>query len=235
VITVDFARLNLRGGMRVLDAGCGTGRHLAEAFRREGVAVVGLDRNGEDLVKAGNLMRLLEREREGGPWLVCRGDVTSLPFRDGAFDVVVCSEVLEHVRDADAAVRELVRVLKPGGSLAVSVPRFFPELVCWSLSRAYHEEEGGHVRIFTRRELLGLLEGAGTRCRHVSYRHALHSPYWWLRCLVGHKNDVALPVRLYRRLLEWDIVRGPAWVRMIDALLNPLIGKSIVLYLEKGS
>jgi SAM-dependent methyltransferase len=235
VITVDFSRLNLEPGARVLDAGCGQGRHLGEAFRREGVSVIGIDRKREDAVKARNLLRLMAQEGEGGrgSWVVCEGDVRSLPFSDHTFDLVVCSEVLEHIEEDEQAIAEISRVLKPGGLLAVSVPRFFPEKVCWAISRTYRTDPGGHVRIYRRQELLERLEGAGLTCIGTGWAHALHSPYWWLKCLVGVHNDQAWPVRLYHRFLVWDIVKRPWLTRTLDRLLNPLIAKSWVLYLTK--
>jgi SAM-dependent methyltransferase len=165
---------------------------------------------------------------------VARADVTCLPFRDASFDVVVCSEVLEHIADNRLAAAELSRVLKPGMHMVVSVPRFLPERICWALSRAYHEEPGGHIRIYRKRELRHLLEDTGATCWRIRYRHALHSPYWWLRCLVGHKNEKFPLVRLYRRFLEWDILSGPPLTRFLEKLLNPLMAKSIVYYLRKG-
>jgi ubiquinone/menaquinone biosynthesis C-methylase UbiE len=232
MLTVDFDEMALRPGMRVLDAGCGGGRHLCEAFRRPGVEVVGIDLCMEDLTRARGFLHLMAAE-QAGRWLVCRGDVQQLPFKDHSFDVVVCSEVLEHVADNRAAVGELARVLRPGGQMAVTVPRFYPERVCWALSRAYHEEPGGHIRIYCKRELLSLLTQTGLQGLKTRYRHALHAPYWWLRCLVGHKNETFWLVKAYRMFLEWDIVRKPALTRSLERLLNPLLGKSLVVYLKK--
>ena len=233
MLTVDFKQIPLKAGMGVLDAGCGSGRHLCEAFRTPGVAVVGVDMKWDDLCKAKGFLTLMARE-QGGHWMVSRADITRLPFADGSFDVVVCSEVLEHIADNRTAIAELIRVLKPGGNLAVTVPRFLPESVCWLLSEAYHREPGGHIRIYKKRELLALLEEAGARCRMIRYRHGLHSPYWWLKCLVGHKNEKSPLVKAYKRFLEWDIVRRPSLTALLDMILNPLIGKSIVFYLKKG-
>ena len=233
MLTVDFTAIGLKPGMRVLDAGCGSGRHLCEAFRRPGVEVAGADLNWADLCKAKGFLSLMAREKPG-KWIVTNADILNLPYADGSFDVVVCSEVLEHLPDGAAAVRELVRVLKPGGDLVVTVPRFFPERICWVLSAAYHHEPGGHIRIYKKGELMSLLEEAGARCWRIRYRHGLHAPYWWLRCLVGHKNETSQPVRLYRRFLEWDILRHPPLTTMMDKILNPLIGKSIIFYLKKG-
>jgi len=234
MITVDVCKMGIKRGMKVLDAGCGAGRHLCEAFREEGVEVVGIDLNLEDLRKAHGLLHLMAEEK-GGSWLLIRGDLTKLPFRDGAFDAVICSEVLEHIPENREAIKELVRVLKPGGTLGVSVPRFFPERLCWALSEAYHSEKGGHIRIYRKGELIKLLESAGTKCEKIHYRHALHSPYWWLTCAVGHKNDDFPLVKAYRKFLEWDIMKKPFITRALETLLNPVLAKSIVYYLRKVS
>jgi SAM-dependent methyltransferase len=165
---------------------------------------------------------------------VVRGSGYTLPFATHAFDCVIISEVLEHLRDDDAALRELSRVLRPGGTLAVSVPREGPEAVCWALSRAYRNTPGGHVRIYRRAALQEKLRAHGYRIFASHFAHALHAPFWWLRCLVGINKPDALPVRIYHRLLVWDLMQRPAVTRIADRLLNPFIGKSIVLYAVKG-
>ena len=233
MLTIDIDKLDLKPGMRILDAGCGAGRHLCEAFRGNGIDVVGIDLKWEDLEKTRSFLCLMSAECNGR-WLVSQGDVTRLPFKDEAFDAVICSEVLEHIPDNQAAVRELVRVLKDGGPLAVSVPRFLPEKICWMLSDAYHHEPGGHIRIYRKTEMLNLLKSAGTSCWGIRYKHALHSPYWWLRCFVGHKNDDSPSVNLYKKFLEWDIIHHPTLTRLLDQLLNPVLAKSIVYYMRKG-
>ena len=236
MLTVDFSKLDLKPGFKVLDAGCGGGRHLSEAFRARGVSVVGIDLNRNDALKAHNTTKIMRHEGEdgGGASLVMVSDVTRLPFKDASFDIVICSEVLEHIPDHGQAIAEIIRVLKPGRPLAVSVPRYMPERICWALSEDYHNEEGGHIRIYRTRELIRLLEKAGTTCVDTGWAHALHSPYWWIKCMVGHKNDSALLVRLYHKFLVWDIMKKPLLTRTLDKLLNPLIAKSVVLYCKKG-
>jgi SAM-dependent methyltransferase len=236
VLTVDFTKLDLKPGTFVLDAGCGAGRHLSEAFRLKGVHVVGIDLNRDDALKAHNTIKIMRHEGEdgGGSAQIFVSDITRLPFAGESFDIVICSEVLEHIPDHGQAAREIIRVLKPGKSLVVSVPRYLPERICWALSKDYHTEKGGHIRIYRKRELIGLLESVGARCIDIGWAHALHSPYWWIKCLVGHKNEDSLPVKLYHKFLVWDIMKKPLLTRIMDMLLNPLIAKSIVLYLKKG-
>ena len=69
---------------------------------------------------------------------------------------MICSEVLEHVDSPQKSIEELIRVLRPGGILALSVPRYLPELICWKLSKEYSKTPGGHVRIFRHNQLKNL-------------------------------------------------------------------------------
>ena len=127
-----------------------------------------------------------------------------------------------------------MRVLKPGGNLVVSVPRFLPEKICWILSKAYYNANGGHVRIYKRETIAALFENQGLCPLGTHFAHSLHTPYWWLKCLVGPGRKDSRPVNLYHRLLTWDIMEKPKITRMLDALLNPILGKSLVLYFKKG-
>ena len=162
-----------------------------------------------------------------------QGDALALPFADETFDRVICSEVLEHIPDDLGAMAELARVLRRGGTMAITVPRRGPERVNWALSDDYHNVPGGHIRIYSRRVLEGRLTSVGLRVTGHHHAHGLHSPYWWLKCLVGTTNDTNWIVRQYHRLLVWDIMKHPALTRYAEALLNPLIGKSLVVYLER--
>jgi SAM-dependent methyltransferase len=157
-------------------------------------------------------------------------DALALPFADASFDAIICSEVLEHVPHYARALGEIARVLKPGGVLALSVPRFGPEWLCWALSDAYHTVEGGHLRIFRAKKLRAEVERTGLSFQGSHWAHALHSPYWWLQCLLWTRRDRALVVRAYHRLLVWDMLKRPLTTRVLDRSLNPLIGKSVVMY-----
>ncbi len=236
MLTAKYEQLGLRSGDKVLDLGCGFGRHAFEAARR-GANVVALDA-GRDEVEgvAGTFAAMVEAgELSVGSMHanVVQGDALHLPFGDGTFDRVICSEVLEHIPDDLAAMRELARVLRPGGTMAITVPRFGPELVNWALSDEYHNVPGGHIRIYRRSVLNERLSSTGLLVTGHHYAHGLHSPYWWLKCFVGTTNDEHRLVRLYHRLLVWDIVKAPALTRYAERVLAPLMGKSVVVYLKK--
>jgi len=235
LLTVDFDRLGLRAGDRVLDMGCGAGRHAFEVFRRGG-DVVAFDQDADELAGVLDLfgaMREAGEVPEGAEADIKEGDALALPFADEEFDRVVAAEVLEHIPDDTAAIAELVRVLRPGGTIAVTVPRWLPERICWALSDAYHEVEGGHVRIYTGDELVDKLTAAGLEYDGRAHVHGMHSPYWWLKCAVGVDDDQHPLVKAYHRLLVWDIMKKPLLTRLADRVLDPLVGKSLVLYLHK--
>jgi SAM-dependent methyltransferase len=162
-----------------------------------------------------------------------KGDALDLPYADGTFDCVIASEILEHLPEDDRAIAELVRVLKPGGALAITVPRWLPEKVCWALSDEYHANEGGHIRIYRADALRDKVLAHGLRLTNAHHAHALHSPFWWLKCAVGTSKNDHPAVAAYHRLLVWDMVEQPWITRTAESLLNPLIGKSVALYFRK--
>jgi SAM-dependent methyltransferase len=232
VLTIDLERFPIRSGDVVLDIGCGSGRHGFASLRR-GATVVSVDLDPDSLQGVRTMSAAMAHNRQTPPHssnhCLC-GDATRLPFANGSFDIVIASEVMEHIRADEAALAEFLRVLKPGGRLAVSVPRTWPERVCWFLSSDYHNEAGGHVRIYRNQELRAKLRDAGFAVWGQHHAHALHSPYWWLKCAVGmRKEDAPLP-RLYHRLLVWQIRSAPTLLDALEHALDPFMGKSLVVY-----
>jgi SAM-dependent methyltransferase len=235
MLTVDFTRLELQPGDRVLDLGAGGGRHAFEAMKRGGV-VTALDYSAADLKEVeatcGGMLDAGEIK-----WTsyagVCNANALDLPFPSGAFDRVITSEVLEHIWDDERAIREMVRVLRPGGRLAVTVPTRWPERVSWALNWRYHDTPGGHVRIYRQHELEQQLEQAGLYLRGSHHAHAFHSPYWWLKNVYGLDNVSATPVRRYHDFLVWCIEHHDSQVARAERWLNPVLGKSLVVYGEK--
>jgi SAM-dependent methyltransferase len=142
--------LALPAGLRILDAGCGSGRNMVALARRG--AVTGVEPAAASLQVA--------RERAVGA--VVPGSLDEpLPFPDGAFELAVALDVLEHVEDDGAALRELARVIAPGGRLLVTVPQYG-----WLWGE--HDVLAHHHRRYTRALLLDRAGAAGLRCERAT-------------------------------------------------------------------
>src|ERR1700694_4954563 len=139
-----IADIGLPASARILDAGCGSGRNMLEMARRGNVAGVELSSASAELARA----------RESGE--VIEGSVMELPFEDGSFDLATSLDVIEHLDDDLGSLRELRRVVAPGGSLLVTVPAY-PWL--WS----HHDEINHHRRRYTRRSLARVAGQGGWR------------------------------------------------------------------------
>ncbi|MEI4280280.1 class I SAM-dependent methyltransferase [Klenkia terrae] len=234
MLTIDYDQLDVRAGHKVLDLGCGEGRHAFEAYRR-GADVVALDWGTDEVTTTQHWLGAIGAAGEapvGASATAVRGDLLHLPVPTASVDRVIASEVLEHIPDDATAFAEIARVLRPGGRVAVTVPRFGPEAVCWALSDSYHANEGGHIRIYRQTEVRAKLAAAGLVPGASHHAHALHAPYWWLKCAVGVDRSPAV-VRAYHRLLVWDLTERPWVTRAAERVLDPVIGKSLVVYATK--
>ncbi len=235
MLTVDFDRLDIGPSATVIDVGCGAGRHAFEAYRR-GANVIAFDRDESELRSVERTLRAMAEAGEAsapGSANVVLGDALNLPYANETFDCVIASEILEHIPRDTAAIAELIRVLRVGGTMAVSVPRWLPEQVCWLLSNEYHSNEGGHVRVYRASDLRDKIASGGMELTHVHHAHALHSPFWWLKCAVGVSNADHPVISAYHKFLVWDLMQRPRSTRIAEALLNPLIGKSVAMYFTK--
>ena len=239
MLTIRFDQLGVQPGDLVLDAGVGFGRH-AFALARHGANVVVLDRAPAEVegtratfAAMAETGEIAEQRFTGG----LLGDATQLPFADASFDRVITSEVLEHIQADTSAINEFVRVLKPGGTFAATVPTWLPEKINWMLSDEYYapKSPGGHVRIYTATELKAKLRSAGLAVTGSHHAHALHSPYWWLKCAVGVRDDDHRLVKTYRRFLEWEIVNQPFGLKVVDRAVSPVLGKSYIVYARKAT
>jgi SAM-dependent methyltransferase len=234
VVNVDYSRLfRIRSGERVLDVGCGNGRHTIEAGHWD-CSIVALDLDREELRRA---RYMFAADRDAGVLRgraeFARSDAEHLPFRDCAFDKIIATEVLEHVFDDERAMRELFRVLRPGGEVAVSCPHHRAERLFWAMSWEYWHSPGGHVRIYGEGELRTRLERAGFRMGAERGRHAYQSIYWFLRCLFGKDNPDFLVTRSFWRFIGWNLRRQHPFFEAIEATLDRVVPKDFVLYGRK--
>ena len=180
----------------ILDVGCGTGAIL----KRLGSP----DRNfGIDLAP-----EAISFCRQRGLNNVRQGDIHALPFPDASFDAVICSSVLYHqwVSDVDGAVREMHRVLQPGGTLVINVPAF-------SFLHSAHDEAVMTARRFRKREIRELLQGQNFKIRRLTYWTTFLFPLAVAaRTLGGSKmgrdfevNKTSLSNRVFGRIMTIEL------------------------------
>ncbi|MBT3363789.1 MAG: class I SAM-dependent methyltransferase [Chloroflexi bacterium] len=234
MLTVDFKLLKIRDGDNVLDAGCGTGRHTLHACKLAKCRICSVDILKDDVKKTKILTKYMDQTGEAIGWgEAMTSDGLRLPFQDACFDKIICSEVLEHVDDEVAGMKELVRVLKEKGCIAVTVPTYLSEAINWKIDSDYYNHPGGHVRIFKAKQLASLMRSAGLKLYAVRFEHALHTIYWTLRCLFGLKNEKAKVPALFYKMLELQIMNNSKIPNAIEGLGNFFIPKSIVMYARK--
>ncbi len=130
-----------RQGMRVIDLGCGPGTNLFDVTDRcarfSGVQWFGLDLNHREAAMGADRSQWRGRERNMQPVRFLSGDIFNLPLADNSVDIILSSEVVEHLPDPMPALKEMARILKPGGYAMVTTPnpRNLPELVGYALDR----------------------------------------------------------------------------------------------------
>ena len=233
MLTFNFKKYTLNRNGSMLDVGCGEGRHIFGVMQEYPMMkCVGLDMDDDSLKKAEEGYSYFESISEVGAEFI-KGSAYSLPFPDNTFDLIVCSEVLEHLHEYIDAVIEINRVLKPGGKFFASVPAFWPEKICWHLSKEYQNQPGGHLRIFDQKKLIHEIEDRGFKFLSSEKFHSIHSPYWWLRCFFWKSQEKNLLVKVYKKILERHILKKPRIIDNIDKLMNPIMGKSFSMYFKK--
>jgi SAM-dependent methyltransferase len=188
-----IGEMNLPPNAAILDVGTSAGTNLRMLRDRGHQNVVGLDSSPEAIRFC----------TEKGLGEVRIGDICALPFPDATFDLVLATDILEHVDDDLLALRELRRVLKPDGRLLLTVPTF---KLLWGLE----DEVSHHKRRYRMSQILERVRTAGlTESEHFYFNFLLFVPILAARRLM----------RLFRIKLESDNQFNPA---IVNRMLSPL-------------
>jgi len=234
MITVEPDLLGIKDGDITLDAGCGNGRHSWEVCNKNRAHIVAFDIDTVCVKKNKYMLDSLREQKEiEGNYHLIIANVTELPFKDGIFNKIICSEVLEHIPEDKRTVEGLIRVLRKNGAIGISVPHYLAESICWKLSRDYYGFPGGHIRKYKTRELLDLVKSAGLSVYTIRHKHAFHSFYWVLRCVFGVKKENAPIPLLYNKFLNWDLRTNHRFFRWMEGILNHLCPKSVAIYARR--
>jgi ubiquinone/menaquinone biosynthesis C-methylase UbiE len=159
-----------RRDLRLLDCGCGTGYNMKTLLLPYGRAF------GFDLVPDG-----IRRARSVGRPLV-RADIQKIPFKSDTFDIATSFDVVQSVPDDRAALREMARVLKPGGSVVLN-------MTAMDIMRGDHSDVWGELRRYTPERVAPILSAAGLEPVKISY-------------LFGSLLPMMLGVRTMQRMLR---------------------------------
>ncbi len=229
--TFNFNLLNLKKIKKVIDVGCGNGRHLKSlGFKLTDSEIIGIDQSAPEITK-------LNKEfnesvcKNGNAYKFITGDIREMDVPDNSQDLVVCSEVLEHVPNFEAVLEECYRILKPGSVMLISVPSYFPESLCWKYSKKYMQTPGGHIRIFKKNFLKERFKALNLKLFKHHREHALHSIYWIIRARNNMEENNFL--KSFHNLLVRQMFGQAKFSFALEKLLNPFFGKSECFYLRK--
>ena len=204
--------------MKVLDVGTSTGTNL-RLLRGMGFEdVTGIDSNQDAIRYCA----------EKGFGNVMQGDVLDLPILDDTFDLVLATDIIEHIDNDTLAICELTRVLKPGGKLLITVPTF---MALWG----HNDDMSHHKRRYTGEQISKLALSAGLKIvRRFYFNFLLFLPIWAVRQLVRRLvTEPTSEMKMNSPVINWALF----WIFSLDVMLAPILhppfGVSYLIVCEK--
>lgn len=215
----------------MVDVGCGNGRHLKSlGFKLNEAKIIGIDQSFDEI---NSLRREFDNHicKNQNNYIFLNEDVRYIALPNNSQDLVICSEVLEHVPNFEKVLKECHRILKPGAVLLISVPTYFPESLCWKYSKKYMQTPGGHIRIFKNSFLLEEFSKLKLTLFKHHREHAMHSLYWIFKARNNMEDSEFL--RSFHALLVKQMFGQAKFSYTLEKILNPFFGKSECYYLRK--
>lgn len=223
--------LNIKKGDRVLDVGCSYGEQ-ALMLTKNGLNVTGIDISKKLIDK---LNKNAKKDR-----LNCKGiagNIEKMPFKNNFFDGVIATEIFEHVKHPEYAVKECFRVLKKSGRICVSVPTSSSEKI-FSYLHPNWVKNSGHINVFSKKEISNILTNAGFKILKNETQNFEWSVFWLIHCLIrSNFDDTGAPkentwaseiyFKIWNYLYKLRIGKG------LMAIGNYIFPKSVYIYLVK--
>jgi ubiquinone/menaquinone biosynthesis C-methylase UbiE len=214
----EIARASIRQSSLVLDVGIGSGSNLRMLGQMGFRHVTGLDTNPD-------VIRICQ---DKGFASVQQGSISNLPFSSESFDFVLATDGIEHAQDDMAALKEIYRILRPGGCVLITVPAFQS---LWGLQ----DDVALHYRRYRLHTLVERVIGAKlTIVRSYYFNYLLFAPIWTARQIIRFarirlesENEVNSPLinRILTAIFRLDIATAP--------LLRPPFGVSALVFAQK--
>ncbi|GAB5450749.1 MAG: class I SAM-dependent methyltransferase [Halioglobus sp.] len=212
----------IKPGMKVVDVGCGDGGYITFCARM-GADVTFVDLNG---AKVEALQEKLEKENNGGEIRGFVSDCNPIPIPDGHADVVMSTEVLEHVQNPEDFIKEIVRVGGPEATYVLTVPDSRGENLIRDIAHPAYFSEPNHIQIFSSEEFEELARDAGLEV----IRHEYLAGFWavfyllkWATSLPGESliENVQPQTTLWTQTWE-EVLKHPSGNKVRAALNNAL-------------
>lgn len=231
VNNINLNQLKIKKGDKVVDMGCSFGDQALK-IAKEGMIVYGIDKDEQAISQFKE-----SAKKENVKCILTVGDIEEMPYADNQFDVVIATEVIEHVHNPEKAIKESIRILRPGGHACISVPTLFSEQVFRFLHPTWIEDSK-HLNFFSKNQILTLLKEAGYVIERVENHNFEWSIFWLVHSFfrsrfrsTGTPTEHRNVSKIYFKI--WAIMRKIKIDSIIIRCGNRIFPKSYYIYATK--